>query len=554
MAAFRVMEGSSEVKCLTYMLQPGVMTTNILSQDTISFISNNENAIGNCAQASGTRIPGFAAGKCTSKGMAVDCSGKGVCEEDSSGRVTLNVCSCNKGFNGKFCGKIADVSEVQRNFRGACAASDCANGGRFIGCQPVDFAGDEVQLPDCECVGGFFGDRCEQTAADVERVNTAKAQTVELSNKLEEVKQTKLTACSEATKPFACPNTDALDASIRGNCVTKLLDCYAATASEDDGDGDGDGGVGGFAAPSINTDALVAVRRAIETKRDECVRVFSGAEIGDMALINACAELLAPVRACEGRRCADGSCAPVASKCGTGLEEFTTAMCTDATKPVLCADSITCKENEKECAKAVAYNGCGPGKVACPARPSVCGNSVAECEKDIGCTGGLQFCGFKRIKGAAVINEGNARPEAICKAKCDVEIVEDPEAKEFSFSSAATEEVVITGSTGSSPLNTTITTRPAMKMRKTSAAALTNKLTGTTATPSLLVTAVSDSYKQNGPFSNQESTLLSAIISIEPSTAVDVEAGQLEMCFALNDTSLATVTKYSAKRLSRNPQ
>jgi hypothetical protein len=46
---------------------------------------------------------------------------------------------------------------------------------------------------------------------------------------------------------------------------------------------------------------------------------------------------------------------------------------------------------------------------------------------------------------------------------------------------------------------------------------------------------MADSYKQNGPFSKQSSTLLAAIISIEPSSAVDVAPGKLELCFAIND-------------------
>jgi hypothetical protein len=529
--AFQVMEGSSEVKCLTYMLQPEVTAS--LSQDTISFISNNADDISECASSAGTRIPGFAAGKCTSKGMAVDCSGNGVCEEDvRRGRFVEEdlftaVCNCNQGYIGKFCDKTVAVSEIQKNFE-TCTASDCGQNGNFVQCQPVSFGGEEVQLPVCACVGDFFGEKCGLSSADVEKQNQEKAQTVELLKSIEDIKKTKLTVCNGAINRFECPNTDALEQSMRGKCVPKLLDCYLGVTNDDSGDGDGDGdGGGGFAAAAINTDTVKALRTAIESKRDKCVLVSSGEEVGDVALINECAELLAPVRACAGVRCADGSCA---SECGTSLKKFTTAMCTDATKPVLCADSITCKQSEKECAKIVTYDGCGPGKVACPARPSVCADSLTDCEKEIGCSSDLKFCGFKRIKGTAIMNEENARPEPVCKAECAAEIVEDPEAKEVSFNSADTEEVVIDGSS----LSTSTSSRPAMKMRKTSATALTNTLTsGTTAT--LSVAPVPDSYKQNGPFASQASTLLSAIVSIEPSTAVNVEPGKLEMCFAIND-------------------
>jgi hypothetical protein len=163
--------------------------------------------------------------------------------------------------------------------------------------------------------------------------------------------------------------------------------------------------------------------------------------------------------------------------------------------------------------------------------------------EEIGCANDKKFCGFKRIKGTAVIDEEHARPEPICKNECAAETVEDPEPKTVTFDESAPKATITIGAASNSETGLA-TTRPAMMLRKTSADALKSTLntTGTTAAaPTIVITPVADSYKQNGPFGGAtQSTLLSTIISIEPTSAVDVAPGKLELCFAINDETANT--------------
>jgi len=529
--AFQAMEGQDEVECLQALVQGDVKAATIgMSQDTVDFIARNTDAMALCAASSGTRIPGLVAGKCTSKGMAEDCAGNGVCEEESSDGVdTEFVCVCNEGFAGKYCQKTAEKSEVFTKYEEACPET-CPDGGTPQGggdvviCEPVDFAGEEVKIPLCECAAGFFGESCEKSADNVRKENEAQLQKKVIADKLEEIKQDKLTACQDSARPFQCPKTDA-DSGGTGKCVTKPLDCYVV---DNDGDVDGDGAAG-FAQ-------IMAQQARIESERDQCGKLFSGEETGEEETgeedrIAVCADLLAPLRACQDARCPDGSCAASISECKTSLEDFTNTVCADVAKPVLCADSITCKESEQECARVVAYDGCAPGKVSCPARPSVCVEDLASCQQETGCASGLMFCGFKRIKGTAVIDEETARPVPICKVECTAEIVQDPAPTEINFD-LVTEDVPLKISSADSNTNS----RPAMMMVTHASTAITSTLNSSSpAAPTISISSLPSSYKQNGPFSQQLSTLLSTIISIEPSSSVDVAPGKLEFCFAIND-------------------
>ena len=66
------------------------------------------------------------------------------------------------------------------------------------------------------------------------------------------------------------------------------------------------------------------------------------------------------------------------------------------------------------------------GTRPCPADPSKCGATLAECHTKIGCDDGTKFCGFERVAGVAVMSTSAARGKPICKQACAAPRARDP--------------------------------------------------------------------------------------------------------------------------------
>jgi hypothetical protein len=435
-------------------------------------------------------------------------------EEDVKSETDTKYASCPKDAAGIECGGST---------KGRCDTKS------------VKFGAETSEVKECVCIdeAKFTGESCdiakETYVAEAVKEDKKKEEAVMMKKNVTEIVKRRKEACTTPGQ-VQCPDLENMGA-FRKACVWNSVQCYSLASDPE--------------------------KEAVDSKRTLC-ETEQTATTKNRALIKDCAELLAPIEAppleallpCDGERKLDGSCDEAAYEADyytdssfamidrpALLAQATEILCTDASMPILCTDGRTCRADSTKCAAAVPYDGCPLGTVACPGREDTCVSSKAKCEERVGCTDGMQFCGFDRVDtGSAKLSSTFARPEPICKAQCKFNVSTTVTPQEFAVDRAEIAAEITASGSKIFECKGEGSTRPAMRMKMRSSTAL-QKKSDSEADVAITISPVDDSYKQHGPFSNfiDRATVLSPTVSIEPSSDVDVELGSLELCFAIND-------------------
>ena len=288
------------------------------------------------------------------------CSGHGTCGADGT-------CSCHGGFSGRDCSRAPCPTDSTGavcggGARGACVYS--ALTGR----------------PTCRCVSGFFGSACQSDRATIRIKKVTKNFAVAAAQSEAAHEEQEAAVCRDEANPYLCPSVDAVAVAKRDTCQRSRGRC-------------GD-----------------------RYKRGACKARAGMRWCGVSCISNA---LRCPrTRACKvGRvRCADGSCAGRADKCGDA-----SSLCADA-REVPCGDGITCAPSAAACRATVQLDGCPVGQLACKSNPNECRATKKDCR----CDDGTRFCGWQRngrgrlLKQAVVGADGEASlaKMPVCKTEC----------------------------------------------------------------------------------------------------------------------------------------
>ena len=401
----------------------------------------------------------------------------------------MNTCSAMSHGKPKEGGKetkppVAEKPKQEAKLPTDCASLTCLNGGRCV-------VGGSMNYPMCNCTGtAYTGKKCGLTSAQEQALNAeagSKQASAAKAGKAQQQLAEDKKKCTDLAKQMLCPK----ETSKNGQCVGAIAECFADESAMKAYKTAKDGKCGA-GEKYCDQEGICLGKGASCAPADKCpatkpFRCPSWACAEDDAK---CADVTEPPKCAAGeQRCPDGLCYP-----GTG--------------------------GLKECAKlGVQWDGCPPGKMECArGKSGTCAENEDKCQEKVGCASPLVPCGFKRdaATGKPVFNETTGKPLPDCKEKAQCTLGTDrppkPTTKPLDPSTAGSLEAQSADG------------KPAMKlkMRKGSFT-----VGGVEKAVNFSIADVPDSLAQEGAFGTlfESGALLGSLISIEPSTEVEIVGG-----------------------------
>ena len=215
-------------------------------------------------------------------------------------------------------------------------------------------------------------------------------------------------------------------------------------------------------------------------------------------------------------RCKDWTCAADASAC-----KASTTNC--AAGEIRCPDGLCYTgSNMGDCVKkGVQWEGCPPEQIECSGKKGVCAATTDECAAKVGCVPPKKNCGILRDEatGKPVFTDAN-KPQFICEETCTRGNPQRAPEHKLAKMDPSTEGAKIDAMDSSGNIAMRLKTLKKNAF-KTSAGTAVN----------FTVAPVPDSLVHHGAFANffNRSSLVSALIQIEPDAEIDIVEGGLQL-------------------------